>query len=284
MAVFSSIAKIISSKQQAKAAKQATNAQVAASADQLALDKAVYQDQRKLTTPDIAAGAQAKARQMLMAGIPAAEVKAYLASTQAAIGADTLSGGAGADTFGAPATPAPGSIRSGFRGQVYGMDGNWGMPDPQTPPIAPSASATDANAWVDAYDPLAFLQATPGFKFQTEQARAQIEKGASARGRLFSPETMNAVGQRTQDVASNYWDKLYSEYDALANGGARAKDSSINIAANFGDNAASRIGDAGNARASGYLRVANAKTMGNQGWAELGNSAAKIIMNNPWGE
>lgn len=70
-----------------KAAKKAANAQVAATDAATALQRETYYDQRALLAPSITAGADARARQMLMMGYSPDQVRAYLRSTAAAVNA-----------------------------------------------------------------------------------------------------------------------------------------------------------------------------------------------------
>ena len=91
---------------QSKAAKKAANAQVAAADAATALERETYYDQRALLAPTITAGASARARQMLMQGYSADEVKAYLRSTSAAVNAPAAGAtdGSTTNTIGGPRT------------------------------------------------------------------------------------------------------------------------------------------------------------------------------------
>lgn len=106
------------------------------------------------------------------------------------------------------------------------------------------------------------MQADPGYQFRVDQGNKAIERSAAARGKLFSPQTMNAVSQRTQDVASNEFGNVSNRLMALAGLGQTATNTGVAAGANAANQQAQNITGAGNARASGYVGAANAVSGG----------------------
>lgn len=84
-AVIGAVGSAASAKAQSSAAKKAAQAGVDAAAGTNALDLSIYRDQRDLLEPGIMAGAEARARQMLMQGYSPESVRAYLEQTQRAV-------------------------------------------------------------------------------------------------------------------------------------------------------------------------------------------------------
>lgn len=247
-AAATTVAGVASSRSQASAARAASASQVGAANDQLALDKAVYQDQRSLQAPQIRAGAEAQARQMLMLGYTPDQVKNHLKTTYASI-----DGGA---TLGAPQQPVASQRIPGSRFWNE-MSGEW---EPAFQQVAAPAQNDTQFDWVDSYNPQAFLESTPGYQFRRDEGQQGLERSASARGRLFSGATGKALTRYNQDYASGEWGNLFNQFGRLSGQGTDAANTVVNVAGQYGQNAGQAIGNAGDARASGYLRAANAQS------------------------
>lgn len=217
----------ISASTQAKAAKQAANAQVAASDQATALQGAIYNDQRNLLAPDIQAGAQAKARQMLMEGYTKDQVKAYLNSTSAAVN-----------------SPTPGISGTSISGG--------GIPN--------AAASTSTNpidtSWVDSYT--GYGPSDPSYQFRFDQGARAVQRSAAAKGDLFSGQTGQALNDYGQGSASTEFGADYARLGGLAGDGQTATGNTVNVSGNYGNAAASNAIGAGNARASGYISAGNA--------------------------
>lgn len=267
MAVSTVAAGAIGANAQSKAAKNAAKAQTAAADQANATQLAIYNDQRGLLAPSITAGANAEARQMLMLGYTPDEVKQYLSSTASAVSAPapgTITPSTG--TSGAPATggqlflptgsdrPQPDGGSNATGGTVNHSTGATGA---ATTPTSATSGAGDYS-WVDSYDPQSFLESSPGYQFQLGQGEKAVDRGAAARGRLFSGATGEAEQRYGQDYASNYWDRLFGQYGSLAGQGQQSTGTTVNVAGQYGDAASQNDITAGNARASAYTAAGNA--------------------------
>lgn len=115
------------------------------------------------------------------------------------------------------------------------------------------------------FDPKNFtFTADPGYQWRLDQGQKAIERGASARGNLFSAGTQAAVGAYGQEFASNEYDRAYQRnasaqnarfnaLSAVAGTGQRATDVITNATGNAGQLNNNAIGAGGNALAQGYL-------------------------------
>ena len=232
---------------QAKAAKKSANAITQASDQATALQGQIYQDQRNLTTPSITAGATARAHQMLMAGYTLQQVKAYLMSTSAAVNSPIP----GIDGSSTTAPTGPRNVM-GVNNPFY--EGDTGTTDTQTIDAVPG----EDYSWVDSWNPSEALTSQPGYQFQFDTGQKALERSKAASGDFFSGDTATALHRYGQDFASNYWDKMWGQYGDLAGDGKDATGTVVNVAGNYGNNAAENITRAGKARASGYQDAGNA--------------------------
>lgn len=293
-AVVGAIASNSAAQSQASAARHAADAQTQAANQANATDLAIYNDQRNLLTPGITAGAEANARRMLMLGYTPAEVRAYLQSTAAAVSAPGPSAQTTTPTSSSSATTRTSGI-SGIIGRIRGQVLGGESPDnlPTTTPDA-SSTATPAStgspagadySWVDSYNPQSFLESTPGYQFQYGQGLKALDRGAAARGRLFSGATGAAEQRYGQDYASNYWDRLFNQYGSLAGEGQQNTGTTVNVAGQYGSAVNANTINAGNARASGYIRAGDAAANGAYGIANsiAGGVGAYGQYQNWWG-
>lgn len=266
MAAFSTAAAIIGSaalgavgaNSQAKAAKKVANAQVAAADAATALERETYYDQRALLAPTITAGASARARQMLMQGYSADEVKAYLRSTSAAVNAPAAGAPDGADTNG---TGGPRTYM-GINNPFY--EGETGTQGPQTIDAVPG----EDYSWVDNYN---WKSSSPSYDFRLKEGQKALERSKAAGGDYFSGDTALALNKYGQDYASNEWEQDWRRLGQLAGDGTDATGTTVNVAGQYGSAAANNTIAAGNARASGYQQAGNA-------WGNFWQGAAGIPM------
>lgn len=246
-----------------KAAKQSAAAVTDASAAATALDKEIYYDQRGLLEPSIAAGADARAKQMLMTGSTPEQVRAYLAQTRSA-----LAGGSGStssltdlqarypDQY--AAWQQSGGGQNGAL--ITSIFGNQGNNQRQTfdqyltangLDINPVAQAAD-DSWIDDWDAEEWLRSTPGYEFNFSEGQRGLERGAAARGDLYSGGFARELTRYGQNYADSEWDDLYDQFGQLAGDGAQSTGQVINVAGQYGNNATGNMMAAGNARASAY--------------------------------
>jgi len=134
------------------------------------------------------------------------------------------------------------------------------------------------------FDPSNFtFTADPGYQWRLDQGQKAIERGAAARGNLFSAGTQAAIGSYGQEFASNEYERAFqrnrqSQNDrfnalsAVAGTGQRATDVITNATGNAGQLNNNAIGAAGNALAQGYLGQGAAWANGFQNMAGAANT------------
>ena len=238
VAVVGSVAAgAIGANAQAKAAKQAANAQVKAADQATALQREIYNDQRSLLAPTITSGADARAHQMLMLGYTPEEVRSYVNGVYGAVNA-----------------PAPTTGGAQGSGAIGG--GTGAVPD---------------TSWIDSYDPQSFLRSTPGYQFNFDEGQRALERSKAAGGDYFSGDTARAITRYGEDYGSNYWNHLFDQFGSLAGEGQTATGTTVNVAGQYGNNAAANTIAAGNARATGYQQAGNA-------WGNFWQGAAGVPM------
>ena len=217
-----------------KAAKKAANAQVAAADAATALQRETYYDQRALLAPSITAGADARARQMLMMGYSPDQVRAYLRSTAAAVNAP-----------GAGDTQRPGGQ---FLDGFTNSEGQW--------EVGPGSDAQPANgadySWVDGYD---WAPQSPSYQWRFDQGQKAVERSKAAGGDFFSGDTAIALQNYGQNAASQEFEADWRRLGELAGDGTQATGTTVNVAGQFGDAAAANTRAAGQARATGYQQA-----------------------------
>jgi hypothetical protein len=116
---------------------------------------------------------------------------------------------------------------------------------------------------------LADFQESPAYQFNLEQGEKAINKGASARGMYYAPQTLQDLGRYSQGVASNEFQNAYSNYNtnmnniwnrlyALSGTGQNAAAQTGAYGANMANQVGANMIGAGNAGAAGVVGAANA--------------------------
>lgn len=247
-AVGSVAAGAIGANAQAKAAKKSAQAVTDAADAATAVQREIYYDQRDLLEPSIAAGASARARQMLMMGYSPAEVRSYLQSTDQALAGDTET----------PTAPTPsGSPRNGFG--IGGFLNGEGETMTWNPDQVAAGSTIDLDpedySWVDDWS---WESSSPSYAFRFDEGRRALERSAAARGDLFSGGTGRELTRYGQDFASTEFDADFRRFGTLAGDGQAATGDVVQVAGQYGANAADNTNRAGAARASGYQQSGQA--------------------------
>lgn len=189
-------------------------------------------------------------------------------------------------------TPAYGA-GSGFNATIpMGMGGVAIIGDGGTRKPTPNANGGQLNNPFDTYlasKGLAggkFDTNNPAYQFQLKQGQQQLDRSNAARGMGYSGAQMKAAQDYGQGMASQQYDKEYnratSEFGdyynrlaGLAQGGQQAVSTLGSQGSNYASGASNtlgslggylqnNLGQAGNARASGYIGKANAITGGIQ--------------------
>lgn len=113
------------------------------------------------------------------------------------------------------------------------------------------------------------FQQDPGAQFRQSESLKALERSAAARGNLLSGATMKGITRFSQDLASQEYQNAFNRYQiernaklnplqSLMGAGQSATNVMTGNVGQFGQNEASNIYNAGQARASGYIGQANA--------------------------
>ena len=129
-------------------------------------------------------------------------------------------------------------------------------------------------------------QADPGYAFRLSEGQKAIERSAAARGGLQSGSALKAAARFGQDLGSQEYQNAFNRYQvnranqlnplqSLMGAGQSAANTLTSAAGQQGQNQASNIYAAGQARASGYVGSANALSGALQG---IGSMASNYPM------
>lgn len=113
------------------------------------------------------------------------------------------------------------------------------------------------------------FQQDPGYAFRQAEGMKALERSAAARGNLLSGSAMKGIQRFGQDLASQEYQNAFNRYQversaklnplqSLMGSGQSAANVLTGAAGQMGQNEASNIYNAGQARASGYIGQANA--------------------------
>ena len=128
----------------------------------------------------------------------------------------------------------------------------------------------------------------PGYAFRQAEGMKALERSAAARGNLLSGSTMKGVQRFGQDLASQEYQNAFNRYQiersaklnplqSLMGSGQSATNVMTGAAGQMGQNEASNIYNAGQARASGYIGQANAL---NTALGQIGGMVGQMPMQN----
>jgi hypothetical protein len=132
------------------------------------------------------------------------------------------------------------------------------------------------------------FQQDPGYAFRQSEGMKALERSAAARGNLLSGSTLKGVQRFGQDLASQEYQNAFNRYQversaklnplqSLMGSGQSATNVMTGAAGQMGQNEASNLYNAGQARASGYVGSANAL---NNALGQVGSIATNYPMNN----
>jgi hypothetical protein len=132
------------------------------------------------------------------------------------------------------------------------------------------------------------FQQDPGYAFRQSEGMKALERSAAARGNLMSGSTMKGIQRFGQDLASQEYQNAFNRYQversaklnplqSLMGSGQSAANVMTGAAGQMGQNEASNIYNAGQARASGYIGSANAL---NNALGQVAGVAGQLPMQN----
>ena len=128
------------------------------------------------------------------------------------------------------------------------------------------------------------FQQDPGYQFRQAEGMKALERSAAARGNLLSGSAMKGVQRFGQDLASQEYQNAFNRYQversaklnplqSLMGSGQSATNVMTGAAGQMGQNEASNIYNAGQARASGYIGQGNAL---NTALGQIGGIASSL--------
>jgi hypothetical protein len=132
------------------------------------------------------------------------------------------------------------------------------------------------------------FQQDPGYAFRQAEGMKALERSAAARGNLLSGSTLKGIQRFGQDLASQEYQNAFNRYQversaklnplqSLMGSGQSSANVLTGAAGQMGQNQASNIYNAGQARASGYVGQANAL---NTALGQIGGIATQMPMQN----
>jgi hypothetical protein len=132
------------------------------------------------------------------------------------------------------------------------------------------------------------FQQDPGYAFRQAEGMKALERSAAARGNLMSGSTLKGIQRFGQDLASQEYQNAFNRFQversarlnplqSLMGSGQSAANVMTGAAGQMGQNQASNIYNAGQARASGYIGQANAL---NTALGQIGGMVGQIPMQN----
>jgi len=154
-------------------------------------------------------------------------------------------------------------------GQTYTLPGGGTYTVPGTTTTAPASTASS--------DPYGGFTATPGYQFRLDQGMKAIQRMASARGKLWTPETLNSIGATQQGIASDEFGKYVGGLQSLAGVGQSATGAVAGAGQSYANGASSAYTAAGQANAANALNTGSAINSGVQ------NLASAYLYNKGYG-
>jgi hypothetical protein len=132
------------------------------------------------------------------------------------------------------------------------------------------------------------FQQDPGYAFRQAEGMKALERSAAARGNLMSGSTLKGIQRFGQDLASQEYQNAFNRFQteraarlnplqSLMGSGQSAANVMTGAAGQMGQNEATNIYGAGQARASGYIGQANAL---NQALGQVAGIAGQLPMQN----
>lgn len=247
-------------------AKNAANVQVQAARDAQAAQERMFERQIALQEPFRQGGMTAQNRLFTLLGLD--------------------------PNAGRPAAPSGGGVQSfntpygtfNFPGGMGGFGGAGGGAAPATNAqgIVVDPNSPDFGKYARDFGMQDF-QEDPGYAFRLSEGQKAIERSAAARGGLQSGSALKAAARFGQDMGSQEYQNAFNRYQinrsnqlnplqSLMGAGQSATNTMTAAAGQQGQNQASNIYNAGQARASGYVGSANALSGALQG---IGNMASQ---------
>lgn len=118
---------------------------------------------------------------------------------------------------------------------------------------------------------------SPGYQFRFSEGQRAVESGGASRGMLMSGGTLKDLVRFGDGVASADFGDSFNRQASIAAGGQQVNTTLGQLGANAATNKADLYGQAGNARASGYVGQANSWIGGINNFNDRLASMAKMF-------
>jgi len=251
----------------ASAAGDAADAQTAAASEANALQKYIYEENRKDQEPWRTAGGNAVKYISQILGIPGSTVSGSSGGSASSIEKPNIenyrttktSGGDGIPPFYVgpesrnPSRPYTGPELSGSQSDYDYARYN---KDLQAYTDSLSSQATSSTP----LDLTNILRATPGYKFTLDEGIKSIQRSAAAKGNLLSPGTMKELTTYGEGVADQTYGNYLKSLMSVAGLGQSSANTTTAAGTSYANAASNNLLSAGNATAAGYINQANAFT------------------------
>ena len=243
----------------ANAAGNAANAQTQAARDSIGLQLAMYNQNRADTMPYQATGVGALNMLAQMYGLPS----------------QAFSGGGGITMTGGEAAPKkkrslfdkftdPANLAGQFGGTSYDPMGFFGKPGQSTTPMqfnfGDGASGGGGSSAIPGTGVADFSQfyKTPDYLVAMQEGIQGLDRGAAARGRLYSGGADADRMRLASNIGSNSFSNFQNNLFRLAGFGGQANSQLNQLGQNTAGGLSNALQNAGQARASGYLNQGDA--------------------------
>lgn len=279
-AVVGAVGSLAGGAMSSNAAGNAADAQTRAARDSINLQLAMYNQNRADTMPYQVTGVGALNMLANMYGLP----------TQAFTG-----GGGITVTGGEPAKKKkrslfdkltdPANLAGQFGGTSYDPMGFFGKPQQGTTPMqfnfggGAGGSGGQMTPGTGVADFSQFYK-TPDYLVAMQEGIQGLDRGAAARGRLYSGGADADRMRLASNIGSNSFSNFQNNLFRLAGFGGQANSQLNSLSQNTAGSLGTALQNAGQARASGYLNQADA--WGNA-WNGVGNSFGQLFDNRTFG-
>ena len=263
-AVIGGVASIGGGLLAASGAKSAANTQAQAARDAQAAQERMFERQVALQEPFRQGGLTAQNRLFTLLGLDPNAGRVAAPS------------GGGMQTYN---TPYGNIAVPGMQGGGMGGMGGVGAPATNAQGIVVDPNSPDFGKYARDFG-MQDYQADPGYAFRLSEGQKAIERSAAARGGLQSGSALKAAARFGQDLGSQEYQNAFNRYQvnranqlnplqSLMGAGQSAANTLTSAAGQQGQNQASNIYNAGQARASGYVGSANALSGALQGIGQM---------------
>ena len=208
-----------------KGAKKAAQIQATSAAQQMQLQRDMYNMNSTNFQPEIQSGNAAVNRVNQLLGLAPVNASSASIPFNNGMGSGQSSSSGFSPSYGS--SSASFSRNGGFGGAVNGQQGYAG--DTQEATATPAAAAAPQQSITD------LIRSVPGYQFRYDQALAGTNANAYSSGMAGSGATLKALQDRAYNVADNYYQTYLGDVSSVANRGVGAKSALAGVGTAFVD-------------------------------------------------